>query len=92
MAGFIQGQLMPKLSQEESDRTIASLDNMKDFEFSKDQISRIEIKKPGLMSSGHIMISPITGSLEKISLRHRIAFDRLAQLTQVFCPDKVKTS
>ena len=92
MAGFIQGQLMPKLSQEESDRTIASLDNMKDFEFSKDQISRIEIKKPGLMSSGHITITPIAGNPEKISLRHRIAFDRLAQLTQVFCPDKVKIS
>jgi len=62
MAGFIQGQLMPKLSQEESDRTIASLDNMKDFEFSKDQISRIEIKKPGLMSSGHIIIPQLQES------------------------------
>ncbi len=33
MAGFIQGQLIPKLSQEEIDRTIASLDNMKDLIF-----------------------------------------------------------
>src|SRR6266852_3503508 len=51
MAGFIRGELMPKLSQEDSDRTVANLDSMKDFELGKDQISRIEIKKPGLMGS-----------------------------------------
>jgi len=92
IAGFIRGELMPKLSQEDSDRTVANLDSMKDFELGKDQISRIEIKKPGLMGSGHIIITPTEGRPEKISLRHRIAYDRLVQLTQAFSLDKVRVS
>ena len=92
MAGFVQGQLMPKLSTEESAKTILDLERIKDFEIEKEQISRIEIKKPGLMGSGHIVITPSQGSPVKISLRHRIAYDRLVQLTGVFSPDKVRPS
>ena len=88
MAGFIHGQLMPQLSPEDSVRTIADLDRIKDFDFSKEQIQRIELKKPGLFGSGHIIIRPIHGNPVKISLRHAVAYDRLVELTRVFSPDK----
>lgn len=88
LAGFIKGQLMPKLSPEESAQTIMDLDGMKDFDLEKDQISRIELKKPGL-GSGHFIIHSNDGKTIKITLRHRTAYDRLVQLTQAFAPEIV---
>ncbi len=92
LAGFIHGELMPKLTPEESDKTITDLDRIKDFEMEKSQISRIELKKPGLLGSGHIVITPREGKAEKISLRHRITYDRLVTLTQAFSPEMVSSS
>ena len=92
LAGFIHGELMPKLTPEESDKTITDLDRIKDFEMEKNQISRIELKKPGMLGSGHIVITPMEGKPEKIILRHRIAYDRLVTLTQAFSPEMVSSS
>ncbi len=92
MAGFIEGQLMPTVSQEESDRVIGKLEGMKEFDLMKDRISRIEIKKPGLLGTGHITITPSNGKPVKITLRHRIAYDRIMQLTRAFGPELVSSS
>jgi hypothetical protein len=92
LAGFIHGELMPKLSSEESAKTITDLEQMKEFEIEKDQISQIELKKPGLLGTGHIVITPKEGKPEKITLRHRIAYDRLITLTKAFSPEVVRSS
>lgn len=92
LAGFIEGQLMPSLSPEESARVIEELDRIKEFDMGKDQIRRIEIKKPGLLGSGHLEITPNNGKPVKITLRHRIAYDRLMTLTQAFSPEIVSSS
>ncbi len=91
LAGFIKGQLMPKLSPEESAQTIMDLDRMRDFELEKNQISRLEVKKPSLLGSGHFIIYPNDGKTVKITLRHRTAYDRLVQLTQAFGPEIVSS-
>ena len=49
MAGFIEGQLMPTVSLEESDKVIGQLEAMKEFDIPKEQISPIEIKKTWLI-------------------------------------------
>ena len=92
LAGFIHGELMPKLSSEESAKTITDLEQMKEFEIEKDQISRIELKKPGLPGAGPIVITPKEGKPEKITLRHRIAYNRLITLTKAFSPEVVRPS
>lgn len=92
LAGYIEGQLMPSLSSEESARVIAELDRVKDFEMGRDSIRSIEIKKPGRLTSGHVKITPNDGSSFKITLRHRIAYDRLVTLTQAFKPEIVSSS
>ena len=92
MAGFIHGELMPQLSPEESAKTITDLERMKEFEMERSQISRIELRKPGLLGTGHIVITPKAGRPEKITLRHRIAYDRLKTLTQAFSPELVSSS
>jgi hypothetical protein len=92
MAGFIHGELMPQLSPKESAETISDLERMKEFEMEKDQISRIELKKPGILGTGHIVITPKDGKPEKITLRYRIAYGRLMTLTQAFSPEVVRSS
>jgi len=92
MAGFIHGELMPQLSPEESAKTIRDLERMKEFEMERSQINRIELKKPGLLGTGHIVITPREGKPEKITLRHRIAYDRLMTLTRAFSPELVSSS
>jgi hypothetical protein len=92
MAGFIDGHPMPTVSPEESDKVIGQLEGMKEFDLVKDQIRRIEIKRPGLFGSGHITITPSNGKPVKISLRHRIAYDRIMQLARAFSPGIVSSS
>jgi hypothetical protein len=91
LAGFIHGELMPHLPPEESDRTIAMLDGMKDFDLGRDAIRAIDLKRPGL-GSGHMTITPTSGDPITIKLRHRTAYDRLVQLTQVFGPQLVRSA
>jgi hypothetical protein len=52
---------MPTVSPEESDKVIGQLVGMKEFDITKEQISRIEIKKPGLLGTGYITITPSNG-------------------------------
>jgi hypothetical protein len=90
LAGFVQGQLMPKLSADDSLRVIQELDQKKEFDLRRDQISEIEIKKPGLLSTGRMTITSKAGEKTRISLRYRIAFERLRDLMRAFYPEVVR--
>jgi hypothetical protein len=89
MAGYIEGQLMPTLSPDENAKLIQELDRVKDFELPKEQIRRIDLKKPGPLGIGfgRVQIVPVSGSSRSIQLRHPIAYDRLLQLVQAFGPE-----
>jgi len=93
MAGYIDGELMPKLSEDQNARVIAELDRVKDFDLAKEQIKQIELKSPGSfgIGFGHIKIVPQQGDSRRIVLRSRIAYDRLVQLTQAFSLELLKT-
>jgi hypothetical protein len=93
MAGYIDGELMPKLSEQENTRIIGELDRVKDFALDKDQIQQIELKNAGSwgFGFGRIKIVPDSGSAISIQLRSRTAFDRLVQLTNAFSPELVRT-
>jgi hypothetical protein len=91
MAGYIEGRLMPTLSTDENAKVIEELDRVKDFVLSKDQIQRIELKKPGPggLWFGGITIRATSGTSTSLQVRHPIAYDRLVQLTQAFSPELV---
>ncbi len=90
LAGFVQGELMPKLSQDDSTKVIQELDQKKEFDLHKEQISQIEIKKPGLLSTGCMIITSKSGEKTRISLRYRVAFERLMDLMKAFYPEAVR--
>ncbi len=87
MAGLVHGELLPKLAPADSAAVIAELDEKKDFDVRKDQISGIELKSPGLFGSGHLVISTTAGEGARIRLLHKVAFERLRDLMEVFHPD-----
>lgn len=89
MAGFIKGELMPRLTAEESAQTLAMLDGMKDFEIGRDRIRAVELRRPGL-GVGTMTIVPADGAPIVVKLRHRTAYDRLVQLLQAFAPELVR--
>ena len=93
MAGYIEGELMPKLSEDQNARVIAELDRVKDFDLAKEEIKQIELKSPGFLGIGfgHIKIVPQQGGSRRIVLRSRIAYDRLVQLTQAFSLELLRT-
>ncbi len=91
MAGFIKGELMPRLTPEESLQTIAMLETMRDFEIGRDQIRAVDLRRPGL-GTGTLTITPINGGSVVVRLRHRTAFDRLLQLFRAFGPELVRVS
>ena len=92
MGGFIDGQLMPSLSDDETEKLIDRLERVKDFELAKDQIKRIELKRPGSygFGFGRITVVPETGRPISIQLRHPVVYDRLVQLTQAFGPELLR--
>ncbi len=90
LAGFVQGQLMPKLSRDDSNRVIEELDQKKEFALHKDEISQIEIKKPGLLSTGRMTITSKGGEKTHISLQYRVAFERLRDLMKAFYPEVLR--
>jgi len=92
LVGLVQGELMPKLSSDDSARVIQELDQKKEFDLKKDQISKIEIKRPGLLSTGRMVIISKAGDKTRISLRYRIAFERLRDLMKAFYPEVVTLS
>ena len=87
MAGLVKGELLPKLAPAESAAVIAELDAKKDFDVRKNQVSRIEVKGPGLFGSGHLVISTMAGEEARIRLLHKVAFERLRDLMRVFDPE-----
>jgi hypothetical protein len=91
MGGFIDGQLMPSLGADENEKLIDQLERVKDFELAKNQIKRIELKKPGSygFGFGRITVVPDAGRSISIQLRHPVVYDRLVQLIKAFGPDLV---
>ncbi len=88
-AGLVEGQLIPKLSIDESAMVIEELDQKKEFDMAKSNISRIEIKHPGLLTGGYLSITPRVGEETRIRVLHRVAFERLRELMQTFYPEAV---
>ncbi len=75
-------------SRRKSAKVITELDAAKEFDIAKAQIARIEIKKPGLLGSGHLLTQS-NGEKVKINIRHVIAYGRLVELTHAFKPEIV---
>jgi hypothetical protein len=88
-AGALVGQ---RLTREQSENEIAGLLAKKDFEASKEMISRIELKQAGLLISGHVLISQKTGGSFKVKIGEKKTYQLTLELMQRFYPEVVTIS
>jgi len=89
IGGMVGAALGARLSRDESARVISDLEQKKDFEVPRGNISRIELKKPSFVHRGHLLINTISGEPVKILLADKGDFERLVQLMQAFRSDVV---
>lgn len=90
MLGGVAGAYVGmKLSRDENAKMIQELEAKKDFEISKGNVSRIELKKPTFVSRGHIVIAPTTGEDTKILIADKKDYERVVTLMQAFYLDVV---
>ena len=78
-----------KLSTDQSVKMIQELEERKDFEVSKQNVSRVELKKPSIWRRGHIVITQVTGEAIKVLIVQKKDFQRLVELMRAFSPEIV---
>jgi len=84
VAGMYVGS---KLSREANAQMINELEQKKDFEVTKENVSSVEMKKPTFVHRGHMVISTTTGEPVKILLADGGDYKRLLELMQSFRPE-----
>src|SRR5436189_6267582 len=66
--------------------SVEELDRRKDFEIRRDNISAIDLKKPGVVKRGRMIVTPKTGKgLTLMITQEPGVFDRLKGLVSGFC-------
>ena len=94
IGAIVANKLGYKLDRDENVKAIKELDENKDFEIIKEQISTIEIKNPrmrfGMGHSGHLTIKSKSGETLDINITGDKEFEMTLELMQVFFPEAVK--
>jgi hypothetical protein len=80
------GVWIQRRSGKKNPTTVPDLDARKDFEMFRENISRIELKKPG-MRGGHLKIEAVDGNSQNLRIGAKIGggFESLKALLQEFC-------
>src|SRR6266849_1803254 len=78
-----------KLSTDQSVKMIQELEERKDFEVAKQNVSRVELKKPSIWRRGHIIVSRVAGEAIKVMIVQKKDFEKLVELMRAFSPELV---
>jgi hypothetical protein len=84
LGGVTGAYLGMRLSKDQSVKMIQELDQRKDFEVAKSDVSNLELKKPSFWSRGHIVITHQTGDAIKIIIASKKDFKDLVSLMSQF--------
>lgn len=89
--GVVDYLIVRKLSKDESAKTIAELDEKKDFDIAKESLASIEVKKPGMLGTGgFLLLTPKNGEATKVMIYAKKEFGQLRDLMQAFSPEILK--
>jgi uncharacterized membrane protein len=73
-------------------KSIAELERKHDFQLTGDDITKIEVRQPGLLFSGKLFITPRSGKKIKIDIRGQKELDEVMVIVKAFAPDFVSTN
>ncbi len=84
---------IPRLTGEDAFNLLEDLKERIDFNVRKHEIQEVELKKPGILRSGHIRIKTVTGKEYKVKIVAgcKEEYEYLKKILQEFCPEKLKT-
>ena len=68
---------------------VQELDQRKDFEVAKSDVSILELKKPSFLNRGHIVITRQTGNAIKIIIASKKDYKDLVSLISQFSPTQM---
>lgn len=80
-------QLMKVLATSGAKALISELERRRDLEIKREDISTVEIKKPGWLRRGRIMIRDVSGRRTVLGILEDRDFERAKNLFQMFCPE-----
>ncbi len=79
------------LTSSQSSQIIHELELRKDFEIPRDQILRLEMKKPpGIFRMGHLIIKLSSGEEVKVKIGKNKEYELLKTLMRIFDPEVLK--
>ena len=87
IGGFMYAELFGG-AVDRNTRTIEELEVYQERMISKEDIERIELKKPVLLS-GYVSFKTIKGETFKLFIDHKKVFEPVKRLISQFCPEKV---
>ena len=94
MLGRPDGRMRRKTIEAAAPKTLLELETMnKDFQIRKEQVTRIEVKKPGAMiGAGHLSITQRAGKTTEVVITAggKKDFESIRDLMQKFLPGAVK--
>ncbi|TMI59450.1 hypothetical protein E6H12_11635 [Candidatus Bathyarchaeota archaeon] len=77
------------LTMDQNNALIGTLIENRMFEFSRDQISQIELKRPGLLGGGWLKITSADGQALEIRITAKMVYEWAVRLVQAFKPEAV---
>lgn len=91
LVGGIGGYYVGKaVTQAESDKTLRELEEKKDFQIERDEISKWEITKPGVFKGGRLKITAKSGSVTEFVIGGKKEFKSIRDLMTMFFPSALK--
>ncbi len=69
----------------QSPKSLEELESRKEFEIERGDISSIELREPGVLRQGHLIIEPKTGSQVKVMIRMPKEYLQVKELMEKFC-------
>jgi hypothetical protein len=91
VGGAVGGVLAGRMTPEQTMKTIQELEEKKDLEVSKDQISSIEIKKPSTFTRGHLLVIQKSGETVEVKIADKGSYQPTLELMQKFYPEATRT-
>mgnify|MGYP000094191492 CR=1 FL=1 len=89
LGAIIASKLGGRLTREEGVKLLSELEKSKDFELFKDNIIGIELKKPSLVKTGHIIFRTKFGDKVKIRVFGKKEYEELLNLMNYFKPEAI---
>ena len=78
-----------RLSKDQGVKMVEELDQRKDFEVAKSDVSNLELKKPSFWSRGRIVITRQTGDAIKIIIASKKDYKDLVSLMSQLSPTQM---